>query len=377
MFFEIMDMPVHVGVLWPSQDAARNCPKGDIELAFCNTCGFISNLAFDPTRVQYSQEYDNSLDFSPLFQQHVRSLAMRLIDRNDLHNKSVIEIGCGKGNFLKLLCELGNNRGVGFDPSYESQDFDSKASRSVTFVRDFYSERYSNYEGDLICCRHVLEHIHKPTDFLTMLRSAIGNRLDSIVYFEVPNVHLILRSLSIWDIIYEHCSYFSPGSLAHVFESCGFKILELNETFDYQFIGIDALPCKDGNASAFDYLYEIKKIALYVDAFSSNYRAKIQTWRSNLEKIVKAAKRAVAWGGGAKAVGFLNMLKIQDHIKYVVDINPNKHGKYIAGTGQKIVSPEFLRAYQPDVVIIMNPIYKSEIQQHLNRLGLTTDFMCA
>jgi len=71
------------------------------------------------------------------------------------------------------------------------------------------------------------------------------------------------------------------------------------------------------------------------------------------------------------------MLKIQDHIKYVVDINPNKHGKYIAGTGQKIVSPEFLRAYQPDVVIIMNPIYKSEIQQHLNRLGLTTDFMCA
>ena len=56
--------------------------------------------------------------------------------------------------------------------------------------------------------------------------------------------------------------------------------------------------------------------------------------------------------------------------EYVVDINPYKHGKYLAGTGQRIVAPEFLREYQPHVVIAMNPIYGAEIQRDLDRLGV-------
>lgn len=72
---------------------------------------------------------------------------------------------------------------------------------------------------------------------------------------------------------------------------------------------------------------------------------------------------------------FLNTLKTQDQIEYVVDINPRKRGRYVPGTGQQIVPPEFLRDYQPDVVIVMNPIYKSEIQQLIKSLGLTAKFL--
>jgi len=71
------------------------------------------------------------------------------------------------------------------------------------------------------------------------------------------------------------------------------------------------------------------------------------------------------------------MLKIKDQIEYIVDINPHKQGKYISGTGQQIVPAEFLRDYQPDVVIVMNPIYKKEIQQTVKELGLTTEFIYA
>ncbi len=67
------------------------------------------------------------------------------------------------------------------------------------------------------------------------------------------------------------------------------------------------------------------------------------------------------------------MLKMQEGIEYVVDINPKKQGNYIAGTGQKIVPPEFLRYYHPDLVIVMNPIYKSEIQQMIKEIGITTE----
>ncbi len=73
----------------------------------------------------------------------------------------------------------------------------------------------------------------------------------------------------------------------------------------------------------------------------------------------------------------MNALETQDQIRYVVDINPRKQGMYLAGTGQQVVPPEFLRDDQPDVVIVMNPIYEDEIRQLTEDLGLTPEFMCA
>jgi hypothetical protein len=58
-----------------------------------------------------------------------------------------------------------------------------------------------------------------------------------------------------------------------------------------------------------------------------------------------------------------------DDIEYVVDINPRKQGMYLAGTGQQIVAPEFLRSYSPDLVIIMNSIYRDEISAQLREMG--------
>src|SRR5215207_5293667 len=91
-FLKVSDVPVHVGTLWASQDAARSCPKGDIHLAFCQDCGFITNLAYDPGRVEYDQPYDNSLHFSAVFQDYALSLAQALVDRYSLFEKDVIEI---------------------------------------------------------------------------------------------------------------------------------------------------------------------------------------------------------------------------------------------------------------------------------------------
>jgi len=377
MFFEVLDMPVHIGVQWSNQDAARHCPKGDIKLAFCSSCGFIANLAFDPARLEYSQAYDNSLHFSPFFQEYARSLATRLIERYDLRNKDIIEIGCGRGDFLLLICELGNNRGVGFDPSYEGEHPGSEVAKQVTFIRDFYSENYASYQADLICCRQVLEHIHNPTDFLTMLRRTVGDQSNTVVYFEVPNVSLILRDLSIWDIIYEHCSYFSHGSFAYVFASCGFNICDLAETYEGQFLGIEARLGNGSTDPGLDQWDDFKGMADAVAAFADHYRSRIGTWQSRLKQMEQAGQRAVVWGAGARGVSFLNMLKIQDQIKYVVDINPRKQGMYMAGTGQQIVSPEFLRDYQLDVVIVINPLYESEIQQLVKGLDLTPQFLCA
>ena len=86
-----------------------------------------------------------------------------------------------------------------------------------------------------------------------------------------------------------------------------------------------------------------------------------------------SGRRAVIWGAGSKGVAFLTTLGLREEIPYTVDINPHKQGTFMAGTGQEIKAPAFLQEYKPDVVIVMNPIYRNEIQQELKRMGLTAE----
>jgi SAM-dependent methyltransferase len=375
VFLSLLNVPVHCNVLWPTREAALRAPRGDIVLAFSPHSGHVWNTAFDPTLMQYTQQYENSLHFSPRFQQFAETLAQRLIGQFNIRNKDVVEIGCGKGEFLALLCELGNNRGYGYDPSYVPAHRLEQAGGRITFVQDMYGEKYADQQADLICCRHVLEHVPSPIDMLLSVRRAIGNQRTSVTYFEVPNVLFTLRDLAVWDIIYEHCSYFSAGSLAYAFAESGFDTLSVREEFGSQFLSITALPARDDTEAQRVTWGGLEQMREYVDMFAEHYRGKIATWRERLSVLAQADKKVVIWGAGSKGVTFLNTLRTHEQVAYAVDINPRKQGMYIAGTGQEIVSPEFLCSYRPDAVILMNSIYREEVQRMLINSGVQAELL--
>lgn len=369
-FFGISQVPIHCNILWPSRESALGAPKGAIQLALCADCGHIFNLVFDPNLTGYDEDYENSLHFSPRFQVYSRSLAESLVSRYDLHNKDLIEIGCGNGDFLITLCELGKNRGVGFDPGYTPERSRTQPGEQITFIQDYYTERYAHYRADFLCCRHVLEHLHHPLDFLHNIRRTIGVRSDSVVFFEVPNVMFMLRDLSVWDIIYEHYSYFSNSSLERLFTLSGFEVCNLTETFEGQYLCVEALPGNKTPSSKARHRKDLDEVKRLASVFAEDYRRKVEFWASELGKVSSEGKKAVVWGGGSKGVTFLNTLATRDQIHYVVDINPHKQGKYIAGTGQKIVSPELLRSFRPDYIILMNAIYYDEVSQLAKGMNL-------
>jgi len=367
--FEATNMPANIAILWSTKEEALNCSKGDIRLGFCQTCNLIWNRVFDPTKFEYSEAYDNSLHFSQVYEEYARSQATHLVNTYNLFEKNIVEVGCGKGDFLIMLCEIGKNTGFGFDTSYVPREIDSEVADRITFIKDFYSEKYANYQGDLICSRYVLEHIDTPMTFLEAVRQSTGKRENVTVYFEVPDVYLILEKMSVWDIIYEHCLYFSPGSLAYIFEKNGFRVNDVTETYGDQFVCIEASPVVDGkNNQLYDRSGDQAKISPMVEAFNKTYKRRLNTWSRQITLIRERKERPIIWGAGAKTVSFLNMLGIDKSIEYVVDINPNKHGKYIAGTGHKIISPEEIREYNPDCVLIMNPMYEEEIRREIDRL---------
>ena len=134
IFIEIPQVPVYCNVLYHTREEAIRAPKADMKLGFCRACGHIYNFAFDPDKLDYTQEYENSLHHSPRFQEYATSLATQLIERHNLYNKDIIEIGCGSGDFLKLLCELGGNRGVGFDPSGAHDKKSMTNDKRITFI---------------------------------------------------------------------------------------------------------------------------------------------------------------------------------------------------------------------------------------------------
>src|SRR5262245_20472774 len=109
---DLRDVPVFCNSLWPTASEARGAPTGDVELSYSPVTGYLWNRAFDPELVAYSPAYENSLHHSPRFQAYVGALADRLVSRYGLHERQIVEIGPGEGNFLALLCEGGHNWGL-------------------------------------------------------------------------------------------------------------------------------------------------------------------------------------------------------------------------------------------------------------------------
>ena len=381
-FAQVPDVPVHCHLLMRTREAARAAPRGRIELGFCRDCGHVFNLAFDPARMRYDEDYENALDFSPHFQGYAASLAQRLVDRYDLHGKTVVELGCGDGAFLHRICRLGDNRGVGFDPGRRPDaaamdgppDAAAAEGAPVTILGETYSTKHAGLRPDLVCCRHVLEHVADPRAFLADVRAVLGGRSGTALYFEVPNGAFTWRDNGIWDLIYEHFSYFSARSLDALFRASGFDVVDIHEAYDGQFLGIEARP---GDGPGETPAAHGPAPDATIKAFARAYREKCDTWRKTLDGLAERGERAVVWGAGSKAVSFLNTFFPPDDgspqplpcpVAHVVDINPRKHGFYTTGSGHRIVAPEHLRQAPPDAIIVMNPVYRAEIEETVRDL---------
>ena len=377
VFYEVESVPVNSVLLVDSRQEALDFQRGDIRLAVCPACGFIANIAFDEALTQYSARYEATQGYSPTFNNFHRALAQDLIDRYDLRGKDVIEIGCDKGDFITMLAEMGDNRGVGFDPAYVPGRHPSPAADRLTFIADFYGEKYTDYHADLICCKMTLEHIPNVGEFIATVRRSIGDRPDTVVFFQIPNARYVLCDVAFWDIYYEHCSYFTKGSLARLFRRAGFAVRDLWTAYDDQYLMIEAYPAGEpGSKGAGEQALAGEESPAetldMVHYFVEHYTARREQWRSALADWRARGKRVVLWGGGSKGVAFLTTLQqSRDDIAYAVDINPIKHGTFMAGTGQEIISPESLKIYRPDVVIIMNPVYRDEVTADLTALGLS------
>lgn len=330
--YKVEGLPVLQNKMFPDRASALACQKGDVTLVQDMDTGLIFNSAFDAGLLEYDADYQNEQACSGVFQQHLEDV--RAIIHRHFFGKSLIEVGCGKGYFLEYLHQAGYEI-AGIDPAYDGNN--PKVIKAC-----FEASLGLSAEG--IVLRHVLEHMSNPFAFLSAIAEANGGK--GQIYIEVPCFDWICQHRAWFDIFYEHVNYFRLANFHRMFG----KVYESGHVFGGQYLYVVA-----------DLATLQKPVLGHRDIFTFP-----ADFLSDIDRVAAIAKgkRNAIWGGASKGVIFaLHMQRAGVNVDLVIDINPAKQNKFMAGIGLKISSPEegmnMLQA--GDEVFVMNSNYLQEI----------------
>ncbi|MCE5328556.1 MAG: class I SAM-dependent methyltransferase [Planctomycetaceae bacterium] len=375
-FFRLGGVAAICNRLYASRTEAMAAAKADLRMAFCPACGYIYNNAFKAADASYEPGYNNALQYSARFRRYARALANWLVDQVDLRDKEIIEIGCGDGFFLHQLCADGRNRGLGFDPAYVPRA-DFEECSFLRFRREYFTAASGPQRADIVCCRQVLEHVSDPLAFLDELRQNVHRGDGTPLFIEVPNALATIKGLNVWDLLYEHRSYFLPETLARLLIRAGFSPAVIRVTYGGQYLAVLALPSRvfPVDVASHDPGERTRRL---IDAFAQTFAGRLGYWQRRLEEYRRCNKRVVFWGAGTKGVMLLNVLAGADElVECIVDVNPRKQGLFIPICAHPVVAPESLRACPPKVVVVMNGLYRREVQRRMAELSIQADVVTA
>lgn len=345
-------------------------PTGRVDLVVCRGCGLIFNATFDPARAEIGARYESSQAASAHFSHFARSLAQAWIARHNLAGRSVLEIGCGQGDFLRLLLEQGVGNALGLDPLAPTT-FEPQIAGLQMRAQAFDSTALGS-PGDAAVCRHTLEHIQPVRAFLHLLVQWARRDTHRVVLFELPATERLLSERAFWDVYYEHCNYFTAASLVHAFNAAGFDVIRHERVYDDQYLILEARARVGGAAPRHRPLDAVVEACLQ---FGRDVRDTVHRCDARLEQMAAMGGPIVLWQGAAKTVGFVSAIERHKLIHSAVDLSPRRQGRYLPGSGLAVRAPDELTRIAPSHVILMNPVYVNEVQASLDQLGVTAKLL--
>jgi hypothetical protein len=175
--------------------------------------------------------------------------------------------------------------------------------------------------------------------------------------------------------MYEAGCFFSAASLARVFRECGFQVLDVLPALGQAHLEIEARPSQSPKTHVSEASSEIAAIDKQAESFAPEHARQVAKWSERFEAYRREGKRVALWAAGMRAISLLvNVPTAAACVDYVVDVNPQRQGRFLPKTGQRVIAPGQLVSIDPDVVIATNPNYAEEIRAQLRSLGLSGEF---
>ncbi len=200
--FRAGELPINVGEFYSTHASAIDAPVGNVTLSHCRACGFVHNRELDTSMDVFRPGYEVALHHSETFRTFINGVAERLVDRFDVRQKRVLEIGCGDAYFLKKLAALGANNCTGIDPTIVIEGESAEGAGTVRLIRDYFGSDHQNIDADFVCCLSVFEDIPNPGPFLSAVHT-LASRHNASLYFEVFNAWRAFEEHEVWSVHYE------------------------------------------------------------------------------------------------------------------------------------------------------------------------------
>lgn len=346
--------PVPVLPNTPLREVINDDALGTISLRKNTQNNLIENISFDTAAITYDSDYQNNQAISPAFTQHMTDV-LEILKATVGETATVVEVGCGKGDFLELVQEKSTFGITGYDAAYEGTN-PNIHKRYLT-----HSDRIS---ADLVILRHVLEHIQEPHKFLHLLATIFG---DTPIYIEVPDYEWIIRKQTFFDLTYEHVNYFGPEALSNLFKTTSQSGPLFNGQYQYIIAHLQDLNYQECHAQ---YTQNDNWLPVHFDDLFPNFAA-------TLDKIEteSAGQPIHIWGAATKGVMFAHHVKrtrpaLFNQFSHAIDVNPLKVGKYMPSSHLPIVNAASFveKSNGNELIIIMNPNYETEILSNLKAL---------
>ncbi len=326
--------------------AAQNFPdknslsqdKGiDLEVCQCIGCGLVQ-LNNEP--VSYYKDVIRAAAYSEEMKEFRLKQFDNFIEKYNLKNKNIVEIGCGKGEYLSLMDEFNINT-YGIEHSQESVDYCINKGLNVSkmYLENSNDIINKNFNFDAFFILNFFEHLVNPSLTLKILSENLNE--DAVGIIEVPNFDMMLKNNLFSEFINDHLFYFTKETLTSTLSNNGFEIVELNEVW-HDYI-ISAVVKKRKNLDL------------------THFKHYQNEMTNELTKYINNFKDVAIWGASHQGISVIALTQIQSKIKYVIDDAPFKQGKYTHATHIPIVSSKKLKTDPVDAIIVMAASYSDEV----------------
>lgn len=322
----------------PDAQALADDRGMDLDIYQCQGCGLVQT-GNEP--VSYYREVVRAAAFSDEMKIFRREQFTNFVNKYALQKKKLIEIGCGRGEYLTLLQEAGVEA-YGLEHAPESVQ--RCREQGLRGIRGFIDRAdYTIEQGpfEAFATFNFLEHWPDPNAGL----SGIAHNLcgAGIGLVEVPNFDMILEKRLFTEFISDHVSYFTRATLETVLRLNGFEILECSEIWHRYILSAVVRKRESCDVSSFD-----------------QARHRLKTELDDYIRRYGPGKVAI-WGAGHQALATIALLGIADEIRYVVDSAPFKQGKYTPASHIPIVAPDRLNTDPVSAIVVMAASYSDEV----------------
>jgi SAM-dependent methyltransferase len=310
----------------------------------CSGCGLVQ---LDCAPVPYYREVIRAAGFSDEMREFRTKQFAELTSRYSLQGKKVIEIGCGRGEYLELLAaQPVEAHGLEF----AEDAVQHCRNKGLRVNRGYIDSPVASIEDGPFAAFFILsflEHFPHPSSALRGIAHNLSS--DGIGILEVPNFDLILRNEMFAEFIADHVSYFTRDTLALALSLNGFDVIECKEVWhDYIISAV------------------VKKRRPTSLAHFHDHQSRLT--RDLHEYIATFGDMNVAvWGAGHQALALIALAGLAGKVKYVVDSAPFKQGKFTPATHIPIVSPDHIERDRVDAIIVMAASYSDEVTRTIRR----------